>query len=62
MRRGYMTYGIGALWEVIRWHYTVEKEGEFKCRNAFRSRYARYLMWKHDDLRGFFDTTKLKSE
>jgi hypothetical protein len=61
--RGMAQYGIGALWEVLRWHVAVEdgKIDEFKCCNNYRSRYARYLMWRFPELKGFFNLRELRA-
>ena len=62
-QRGLKRYGIGAIWEVMRWHIVV-KEGkteEFKCSNDYRSRFARFLMWQHEELAGFFELRPLRS-
>ena len=60
IRRGFKHYGLKALWEVLRWHFNVEKTEDFKCANAYTSRYARFLMWKHPDLAGYFHTAELR--
>ena len=57
---GFAWYGLKALWEVLRWHFAFEKTEEFKCANAYTSRYARFLMWKHPNLAGFFHTAELR--
>ena len=60
-RRGFERYGLKALWEVLRWHFSVEKTEEFKCANAYTSRYARFLMWQHPEIDGFFHTAELRA-
>jgi hypothetical protein len=61
--KGMARYGIGAIWEVLRWHLRIDggKVEEFKCANAYRSRYARYLMWKYSELKDFFVLRELRS-
>lgn len=62
--RGYFSYGIGALWEVVRWdnHLKFALSGvEPKMNNNYRSRYARLIMEREPDLRGFFHLRELKS-
>ena len=55
--------GIKALFEVLRWQWRNETEGdEYKLNNNFTSRYARMLMDREDELKGFFDIRGLKSE
>jgi hypothetical protein len=62
-RAGLKVYGIGAIWEVLRWRLRVEggRIEEFKCSNDYRSRYARFLMWRHPELQGFFVLRELRS-
>ena len=63
LRAGLKVYGIGAIWEVLRWHLRIVngRVEEFKCSNDYRSRYARYLMWKHPELKGFFVMRDLRA-
>ncbi len=62
-RKGYERYGIGALWERLRWHFQIEVGlGEdFKLNNNFRSRYARKIMREHPDLDAFFEIRELRA-
>ena len=62
-RKGYRRYGIGALWERLRWHFQIEVGlGEdFKLNNNFRSRYARKIMQERPDLDGFFEIRELRA-
>jgi hypothetical protein len=61
--KGILHYGIGALWERMRWHFMFEVRDSqgFKLNNNFRSRYARLLMEKEPRLVGFFETRELTS-
>lgn len=60
--KGWVHYGIGALWERMRWHFKVEHDQEdFKLNNNFRSRYARKMMAEHPALEGFFELRELKA-
>jgi hypothetical protein len=61
--KGYKRYGIGALWERLRWHFQIEEAlGEdFKLNNDFRSRYARKLMQEQPELDGFFEIRELQA-
>jgi hypothetical protein len=63
-RAGLTHYGISPIWEVLRWHLSVDagRIEEFRCSNDYRSRYARYLMWKYPDIAGFFNTRPLHVE
>lgn len=62
-RKGWTHYGIGALWERMRWHFWIELDlGEdFKLNNNYRSRYARKIMTEHEELAGFFEVRELKA-
>ena len=57
---GYNHYSISSLFERLRWHYSIELRTEdFSLNNSYRSRYARLLMEKEPELRGFFHTREL---
>jgi len=60
--RGYRKFGIGALWERLRWYTQIETtSGEpFRLSNDFRSRYARLIMQREPDLEGFFNLRELR--
>jgi hypothetical protein len=60
---GLKVYGIGAIWEVLRWHLRIVngRTEEFKCCNDYRSRYARFLMWRYPELKGFFTLRDLRA-
>ncbi len=61
--QGTMRYGIGSLFEVLRWRYAMQTQGSaFKLNNNWRSRYARLLMDEVAELDGFFETRELQSE
>jgi len=50
-------YGIGALFEVIRFHRALQtNDPSFKLNNNYRALYARLIMENEPDLDGFFDT------
>lgn len=54
-RRGRERYGIGGLFEVLRWQYAFHTTGEeFKLSNNHRAFYARLLMEREAELDGFF--------
>lgn len=49
-------YGIGAIWERLRWISDFETDGDqFKLNNNFRAFYARKLMSEHPEFLGFFE-------
>lgn len=62
-RRGYRHYGVGAVFERIRWHMDIEthdKEG-FKLNNNYRSRYVRLLEQLFPEHAGFYRKRELRS-
>lgn len=63
-RRGFRHYGIGALWERMRWHFQIERgmDEEFKLNNNFRSRYARKIIAEHPELEDFFELRILRAD
>jgi len=61
-RRGVQHYGTKGLFEVLRWSYSLQTQGdEFLLNNNYTSRYARLLMQQEPELAGFFETRELKS-
>ena len=60
LRRGVTHWGIGGLWEVLRWEHAIgtRRDGDepFRLNNNLRSGYARELMAQESALRGFFRT------
>ncbi len=61
-RRGVVRYGMAGLFEVLRWEHamqTSDPEG-FKLNNDYRSFYARLLMEREPELRGFFEVRTLR--
>lgn len=61
--RSFPKVGIGMLWEVLRYHEGLRTKGDpnFKLNNNHRSRYARLIMGRELDLKGFFETRTLTS-
>ncbi|MCE5247924.1 hypothetical protein LLG88_13505 [bacterium] len=51
-------FGIGALFERLRWWSRFETDGTdpFKLNNNYRAFYARLLMRDYPELAGFFET------
>jgi hypothetical protein len=62
--RGFVQYGIGALYEVFRWERgpTASDDDGYKVNNNFRAIYARKIMAEHPDLAGFFRTRARANE
>lgn len=60
--QGITRYGIVGLYEVLRYDNSLRTSGKpFKLTNDFRSRYARLIMDKNEDLANFFTTRELTS-
>ena len=62
--RGFDRYSIKTLFEIVRWHFTFERDptDEFKLNNNYHSRYARLLMERYPGEFGkFFETRELRS-
>lgn len=60
--RGYKSYSLKALWEVLRYSSSPTASEKYKLPNEYTSRYARLVMNVAPDLTGFFVTKKLKDE
>jgi hypothetical protein len=55
-RRGFEHWGIGGLFEVLRWQQAMKTtERDFKLNNNHRAFYARLLMLREAYLEGFFE-------
>jgi len=49
--------GIRAVWERMRWSLEVEHDpGDYKMNDHYTRYYARMIMSRETDLRGFFET------
>lgn len=54
-KKGYESYGLPALWEVLRYNFAIDVPGgTYKFPNGLKAYYARFLMLKYPKLRGFF--------
>lgn len=61
-RRGFNHYGIGALYEVMRFHRIMSTtDTEYKLSNNHRAFYSRLLMANEPELAGFFTTKRQRS-
>lgn len=57
LEKGHKTYGIGSLFEALRWHMAMETTDPFyKLNNNHRAFYARLLMAREPELVDFFRT------
>ncbi len=52
--RGLKRYGIGAVWEIMRFKYLETTGDIYKLNNNHRAFYARLIMETETDLSGFF--------
>lgn len=61
--RGVRRYGMKGLFEILRWRFAIQTEGdEYKLNNIYTSRYARLLMDTEPRLAGFFATRELLAD
>lgn len=61
VRRG-RRVGMKAVYELARWYYSVETDGEpYKLNNNFTAFYSRILMENEPELRGFFETRQQRA-
>ena len=62
-RKGHVHYGIGSLYEVMRWHRALKTvDVDFKLNNNYRAYYARLLMQNVPELSGFFSLRVSKAD
>lgn len=61
--RGWTHFGIGALWESVRYDraIAVGPEDGYKLNDHYRSRMARELMEREPDLADFFELRELRA-
>jgi hypothetical protein len=60
---GHKTYGVKALFEIVRWHSTVRTTGnDFKLSNNHAPYYARLFHQQHPRHDGFFVTREVEGE
>lgn len=59
---GYSRYSIQTIWEIMRWHFGIEKRRgeEWTLNNNYRPDYSRLVMEREPDLEGFFETRTRK--
>lgn len=63
LSNGVRQYGIKGLFEILRWQFALQTNGEpFKLGNSYTSRYARLLVKNTPELEGFFEFRELRSE
>lgn len=63
-KRGHRKAGMKMLFEVLRWQHmmkTADPHSDFKLNNNYHSRYARLIMQREPDLKGFFEVRELHS-
>jgi hypothetical protein len=53
--------GIAALFEELRWQYAIQTtDTDYRLNNNYRSRYARLIEEQEPDLKGIFETRRLR--
>jgi hypothetical protein len=65
--RGYQHYGIGSLWEALRWRRAVGElthapDDEFKLNDHYRSRYVRSIIAAYPQYASMFELRALRAE
>lgn len=61
-RRGVQRYGMKGLFEILRWQWAIQTQGEeYRLNNNFTALYARALMNNVPELRDFFETRRCPS-
>lgn len=62
-RAGRTHYGIKALWERVRFHFSLEQDAseDFKLNNNYTSRYVRLMVHEYPEFEGMFETRELKA-
>lgn len=62
-RQGWPGVGMKMLFERLRWEWRAQTQGResYKLNNSFTAHYARLIMLRERDLRGFFETRKSKA-
>jgi hypothetical protein len=59
--KGFENYGTSGIFEIIRWHTTVQGNDGFKINNNYKPDYARKMMAAYPEFAGFFRTRELKT-
>jgi|ETNmetMinimDraft_16_1059900.scaffolds.fasta_scaffold64576_2 hypothetical protein len=54
--RGRTRYSARTIWEVMRWHTTIDSGGQFKCEDCWIPFYSRKFMAVFPQHDGFFST------
>ncbi len=60
-RVGASTYGMKALFEILRYNALLQSDKKFKLSNNYTAYYARMLMKNEPRLQGFFQVRTLRS-
>ncbi|WP_213287550.1 hypothetical protein [Bradyrhizobium sp. sGM-13] len=60
--KGHRRFSADAILHRIRWEFTVERDGEWKCNNNHTSVLARWFLAKHLDKAGFFETREKRAK
>jgi hypothetical protein len=60
-KRGFTSYSIVTLYGVARYRLSLESGEEYKLNNNHSPHYARLLMDREPELRGFFETREIRA-
>jgi len=60
--RGFRSYTIKGLWEVVRFRSDPVTAERYRMNNDFTSRYARLVMASEPSLKGFFTTREIGTD
>jgi len=58
--RGLKRYGAKAIMEVVRYHESIQRRGEFDINNNYSSYYSRAFIKKYPQHDGFFEFRRTK--
>jgi hypothetical protein len=60
--RGFAHYSVDAIWQRMRWHFTIEtSDPDFKLNDHHRAYYARYYLEQHPEAGDFFELRQLRA-
>lgn len=59
--KGFKNYSANGIFEIMRWHTSIEGSGAYKISNNYRPDYARKMMREYPEFQGFFRIKELKA-
>jgi hypothetical protein len=60
-QKGFKSYSANGIFEIIRWNTKESGNDGFKVNNNYRPDYARKMMNKHPEFKGFFQIREIKA-